>query len=50
MSTHRLIFQGACTIKIQLSLLVWYKADIIITSMDVTYSRHDIAEKLLIWH
>ena len=35
-------------IKIQLSVLVLYKVDIIITSLNVTGSRHDkIAEKLL---
>jgi len=37
--------------KIQLSVLVWYKADIIviIISLNVTSSRHDIAAKLFIW-
>ena len=47
MSTRGLLFQWAITIKIQLSLLVWYntKTDIIYISMDVTCSRrHDIAE------
>ena len=31
-------------------MLVSYKADLIIISFKVTSSRHDIAEKLLIWH
>ena len=34
------------TIKIQLGLLVWYKADIIIIALNVTCIRHDIAEKI----
>jgi hypothetical protein len=38
MSTHRLLFQWVSSIKIQLSVL------------NVTCCRHDIAEKLLIWH
>ena len=37
------------TIKIQLSVLVYYKVDIVITSSIETCSRHDIGEKLLIW-
>ena len=32
MSTHRLLFQRCSTIKIQLSVLVYYKAEIIIVS------------------
>jgi len=32
---------------IQQSIFVYYKADIIIISLNVTCSRHDIAEKLL---
>ena len=36
MSTRGLLFHSASTIKIQLSVLVRYKADIIITSFNVT--------------
>jgi hypothetical protein len=36
--------------KIKLSVLVLNKADITIISLNVTCSRHDTAEKLLIWH
>ena len=42
-----MLFQWASTIKIQLSILVWYKADIIISSK---VARHDKAEKLLIFY
>jgi len=35
MSTHRLLFQGADTIKIQLSVLVWSKADLISISLKI---------------
>jgi hypothetical protein len=35
MSTHGLLFQWASTIKIQLSMLVWYKADLIIISLKI---------------
>ena len=43
MSTHGLLFQRASTIKIQLSILVQYKVDIIIISLNVTCSHHYIA-------
>ena len=49
MSIWRLLFKWASTIKIQLSFLVRYKVDIII-SLKLTCSRHDIIEKLLSWH
>jgi hypothetical protein len=51
MSIHSLLLQWSSTIKIQLSLLVLYKVDIIIISLNITCSRHDtrIAEDLLIW-
>jgi len=50
MSTCRLLFQWASTIKIQLSVMVKYKSDIIIiNSLNDICSRHDIAERLLIW-
>ena len=49
MSTCRLLFQWASTIKIQLSVLVLYKADIIIISSNVTRFRHGRTEKLFIW-
>jgi len=42
------LFKSASTIKIQPSGLVEYKANII-TSPNVTCSRHDIAEILLMW-
>ena len=42
MSNCRLLFQWAKTIKIQLRVLVLY----IIISSNVTWSRHDIAEKI----
>jgi hypothetical protein len=35
MSTHELSFQWASTIKIQLSMLVYYKEDLIITSLKI---------------
>jgi hypothetical protein len=35
MSIHRLLFQWASTIKIQLRVLVWYKADLIIISLKI---------------
>ena len=35
MSTQRLLFQWASTIKIQLSVLVWYKAVLIIISLKI---------------
>ena len=38
-----------CTMKIELSLLVYYKTDIVIISSNVIYFRHDIAEHFLIW-
>jgi len=46
MSTHRLLFQWSSTITIHLSVLVWYKTDIM--SSNIICSRHDMAEKLLI--
>jgi len=49
MSTHGLLFQWASTIKIKLSVLVWYKVDLIIISLNVIFSPHNIAEKLFIW-
>jgi len=33
MYTHRVLFQQVNIIKIQLSMLVWYKVDIIIISL-----------------
>ena len=48
MSTR--VFQRASTIKIQLSVLVQYKADLIIISRKLSCSHHDIAEgKMLNW-
>ena len=51
MSTCGLLFLWASTINIQLSLLVYYKADIIIiiSSKSYLFSRHDMTKKLLIW-
>jgi hypothetical protein len=46
MSTRGVLFQGTSTIKFQLSVLVQYKADTSIISSNVTYSHHDIAEKI----
>jgi hypothetical protein len=34
---------GLSTIKIQLSVYVYYKVDIIIISLNVAFSRHDVA-------
>ena len=48
MSTCRIMFQWSSTIKIQYSVMVEYKADIIIISLNLTYSRHDPAEILLL--
>ena len=45
MFTNRLLFQWASTIKIQESVLIWYKANIIIISSNVTCSCHDIPNK-----
>ena len=42
MFTSRLLFQWATTIKIQLSVLVWFKVDIIIISLNLTCFHHDI--------
>ena len=42
MSTCVLLFQWASAIKIQLSEFVWYKVDIIIISLNVTGSHHDL--------
>ena len=44
MSTRGLLFQWVITIKIQLSLLVCYKMDIIIISSNVTFSCNDKTE------
>jgi len=49
MSIHGLLFQRASTIKIKLSMLVYYKVDLIIISLKNNCSRDDIAEKLLSW-
>jgi hypothetical protein len=43
-STCGLLFRWASNYKIHLSVLVQYKADIIINSLNITCSRHDIAE------
>ena len=52
MSTCELLFQKASTVPIQLRVLVHYKANtgimMMIISSNVTCSRHDIADKLLI--
>jgi len=48
MSTRELLFLWASFIKIQFSVLVLYKADIIIISLNVIHSRHDIVKNLLI--
>jgi len=50
MPTNRLVSQRSSTIQIQFSVLVEYKADIIIISLNLTYSRHDTAEILPILH
>jgi hypothetical protein len=43
MSTHGLLFQWDSTIKIQLSVLIQYKADVItIISLNESCSRHDV--------
>ena len=47
MSICGLLLQWASTIKLQLSVLVLYKADLCIISLKITCSCHDIAEKLL---
>jgi hypothetical protein len=44
MSTCGLLFQWVITIKIQLSLLVCYKMDIMIISSNVIFSCNDITE------
>jgi len=41
-STCWLLYQWASTVQIYCSVLVQYKADIIIISLNVAYSRHDI--------
>ena len=46
-STRELLLQWASNIKIQLSVLVKYKPDIIIISSNVACSRQDIAVKML---
>jgi hypothetical protein len=45
-STLERLFQWASTIKIQLGVLVKYKANIIIISSNVACSRQDIAVKI----
>jgi hypothetical protein len=35
MSTRGMLFQCASTIKIQLSVLIWYKTDLIIISLNI---------------
>ena len=47
MSTHGLLFQWATTIKIQLCMLVKYKADMIIISSNVTWDSWKIADLAL---
>jgi hypothetical protein len=49
MSIHRLLFQSASTMKIQLSVLVEYKADLIIISLKISLLSSDIVERLLTW-
>jgi hypothetical protein len=49
MSIHRLLFQSASTMKIQLSVLVEYKADLIIISSKISLLSSDIVERLLTW-
>ena len=44
------LFQWAITVKIQLSVLVKYRADIIIISWNVICSRLIELQKYLIWH
>ena len=41
------LFQWATTIKIQLSVLVWYSAVLIIISLKINLFHYNIAEKLL---
>ena len=50
MSTRELLFQWAITIKLQLSVLAQYKADLVIISLKIIFFRYDIynvAEQLL---
>jgi hypothetical protein len=47
MSFCGLLFQSVIAVEIQLSVLVWYKVDIIIISLNATFSRHDLCGKLL---
>jgi len=49
MSIHGLLFQWVSTVKIQLSVLVLYKAEIIIISSNVTCSRH-FHLLFFLWH
>ena len=49
MSTHGLLFECTRTMKIPQSVLFLYKVEIIIILVNLTCSRHDLAEKLLIW-
>jgi hypothetical protein len=46
-STSRLLFQWASTIQIQLSVLLLYKTDIVISS-NVSCLRHNVAAKVLV--
>ena len=48
MPTHGLLSQWSITKNIQFSVLVEYKADIIIISLKLTYSRHETADLLAI--
>ena len=50
MSFHRLLIQWASTIKIQLSVVVQFKADIVIISSNVSCSRHDMVKQCLWVH
>jgi hypothetical protein len=47
MFTYGSMFQWTRGLEIQLRMLVWYKAEIIITSSNVASSCHDIAGKFL---
>ena len=49
MSICGLLCLWASTIQIQLNVLVYYKADIVIITLNVTYSRYDMAENFIIW-
>ena len=49
MSTRGPLYQWASTIKIQLSMLVENKEELIIISLQINLFSPDIAEKLLNW-